>query len=82
MSSTHLSRWLVLASTLIILTYPSAGIETGDLFRYGRDAGDDSLHAGTDGSAEDVSTEEIPLDTNVKFFAREYGAIYVSCYDS
>ena len=49
-----------------------------DLFPFGRDSGDDSLYAGTDGDAEDVSSAEIPLATNVRFFGRDYGSIFVS----
>ena len=53
-------------------------ITVRDLFPFGRDNGDDSLYAGTDGGAEDVSSAEIQLGTNVRFFGRDYGAIYVS----
>ena len=51
-----------------------------DLFPFGRDNGDDSLYAGTDADngAEDISSAEIALATNVRFFGRDYGAIYVS----
>ena len=57
-----------------------SGITVRDLFPFGRDNGDDSLYAGTDADsgAEDVSSAEIPLGTNVRFFGRDYGAIYVS----
>ena len=54
-------------------------ITVRDLFPFGRDNGDDSLYAGTAaGGAEDVSSAEVPLATNVRFFGRDYGAIYVS----
>ena len=57
-----------------------SAITVRDLFPFGRDNGDDSLYAGTDGGAEDVSSAEIQLGTNVKFFGRDYGAIYVSYF--
>ena len=55
-------------------------ITVRDLFPFGRDNGDDSLYAGTDADngAEDISSAEIALATNVRFFGRDYGAIYVS----
>jgi hypothetical protein len=72
-----MTKWTIILLIILKMSYFCNGIERGDLFPFGREADDDSLHAGTDGSAEDVSSEEIALGTNVKFYQREYGAIYV-----
>jgi hypothetical protein len=40
---------------------------------FGSAAGDSRLPS----DSEDISSAEVPLSTNVKFFAREYGSVYV-----
>ena len=49
-------------------------ISRGDLYPFGRPAGDNQLPS----DSEDVSTPEISLNTTVKFFSREYWSIFVS----
>ena len=44
------------------------------LIPFGRNAGDDHLPR----DVEDMSSPEINLNINVKFFSREYGSIFVS----
>ena len=55
----------------------SRGVRSNDLFPFGSPAGDERLPA----DAEDISSPEVSLATNVKFFDREYGSIYVSIVD-
>ena len=55
-----------------------SGIQKIDLYPYGRSNGDTRLSAKRPGAQnEDISSEEIKLKTNIKFFSNEYGAIYV-----
>ena len=50
-----------------------------ELYPYGLSNGDTRLSAKRPGAQnEDISSEEIKLKTNIKFFSNEYGAIYVS----
>ena len=56
-----------------------SGIQKNELYPYGSSNGDTRLSAKRPGAQnEDISSEEIKLKTNIKFFSNEYGAIYVS----
>ena len=55
-----------------------SGIQKDELYPYGLSNGDTRLSAKRPGAQnEDISSEEIKLKTNIKFFSNEYGAIYV-----
>ena len=55
-----------------------SGIQKIELYPYGLNNGDTRLFAKSPGAQnEDISSEEIKLKTNIKFFSNEYGAIYV-----
>ena len=55
-----------------------SGIQKNELYPYGSSNGDTRLSAKRPGAQnEDISSEEIKLKTNIKFFSNEYGAIYV-----
>ena len=55
-----------------------SGIQKNKLYPYGLSNGDTRLSAKRPGAQnEDISSEEIKLKTNIKFFSNEYGAIYV-----
>ena len=55
-----------------------SAIEKSDLYPYGLSAGDTKLTATKlGGENEDISSNEIKLNTNIKFYSNEYGAIYV-----
>ena len=61
-----------------LLFYASA-LQKSDLYPYGLNAGDTKLTATRPGGQdEDISSDEIKLKTNIKFYSNEYGAIYVS----
>ena len=52
-----------------------------ELYPYGLSNGDTRLSAKRPGAQnEDISSEEIKLKTNIKFFSNEYGAIYVRTF--
>ena len=55
-----------------------SGIQKDELYPYGLSNGDTRLSAKRPGAQnEDISSEEIKLKTNIKFFSNEYGAIYI-----
>ena len=55
-----------------------SAIEKSDLYPYGLSAGDTKLvSTKLGGENEDISSNEIKLKTNIKFYSNEYGAIYV-----
>ena len=54
-------------------------IETKDLYPFGSSVGDNRLPPTLqDTPQDDISSNEIKLKTNIKFYSNEYGAIYVS----
>ena len=54
-------------------------IETSDLYPYGINAADNKLTPAHQSTQEDdISSNEITLNTNIKFYSNEYTAIYVS----
>ena len=56
-------------------------VEKSELYPYGLSAGDTKLEATKLGNEnEDISSNEIKLKTNIKFYSNEYGAIYVSLW--
>ena len=58
-----------------------SAIEKSDLYPYGLSAGDTKLvSTKLGGENEDISSNEIKLKTNIKFYSNEYGAIYVRIY--
>nr|XP_040583540.1 nidogen-like [Lepeophtheirus salmonis] len=62
---------LLLTSTLFGLTQ---SLSESELVPFGRSYGDQSLPK----DVEDISSPELELDVNVKFFGREYGSIFVN----
>ena len=59
--------------SLLALVRVSHGLRKDELFPYGPTSGDEQLPP----NSEDVSSQEIALDTHIKFFGREYGSVYV-----
>ena len=58
-----------------------SAVEKSELYPYGLSAGDTKLEATKLGNEnEDISSNEIKLKTNIKFYSNEYGAIYVSSW--
>ena len=56
-----------------------SAVEKSELYPYGLSAGDTKLEATKlENENEDISSNEIKLKTNIKFYSNEYGAIYVS----
>ncbi len=65
------NHWTLL---LMLLVPTGQCLDRESMFPFGREHGDKRLAA----DAEDVASPEVTLTVNVKFFDREYGAIYVS----
>ena len=59
--------------SLLLANHSIWGLSRVDLFPFGEPQGDKKLPSDN----EDVSSAEIALSTNVKFFSRQYGSIYV-----
>ncbi len=59
---------------LLLLAGSAVGLRRTDLFPFGAAYGDRRL----DSETEDVSSREIALAYNVKFFGHEYGSIFVN----
>ena len=71
--------FLILLLTNDPSKFCASGIQKNELYPYGSSNGDTRLSAKRPGAQnEDISSEEIKLKTNIKFFSNEYGAIYVS----
>ena len=63
------------------LIFSASAIQNSGLYPYGLNAGDTRLTPTRPGAQdEDISSDEIKLKTNIKFYSNEYGAIYVSIY--
>ena len=76
------TRVLFIFIVLLIKDYSNLyvnAIQKSELYPYGLSAGDTKL-VPTNSAAkdEDISSDEIRLKTNIKFYSNEYGAIYVS----
>ena len=68
------SGFICLALGALLASSVVQGLSKRELFPYGPQAGDQQLPP----NKEDVSSQEISLNTHIKFFGREYGSIYVS----
>ena len=63
------------AKLILIFILQVNGLYVTDLYPFGLTNGDQKLSTDYD---EDTSSPEIKLGTNVKFFSREFGSIFVS----
>ena len=63
------------AKLILIFILQVNGLYVSDLYPFGLTNGDQKLSTDYD---EDTSSPEIKLGTNVKFFSREFGSIFVS----
>ena len=61
---------------LFLLLDVASSLRRSDLFPFGSRSGDSRLPADT----EDVSSPEVALGVNVKFFGRDYESIFVSAF--
>ena len=61
--------------SLIILLPLTNGLFVSDLYPFGTEYGDKLLQ---NKDQEDISSQEIKLNTSVKFFSRSYDGIFVS----
>ena len=70
--------WVLLLLIKDDINFGVSAIEKSDLYPYGLSAGDTKLTSTKlGGENEDISSNEIKLKTNIKFYSNEYGAIYV-----
>ena len=67
------------AKLILLFILQVNGLYVSDLYPFGIANGDQKLSTEYD---EDTSSPEIKLGTNVKFFSREFGSIFVSLFSN